>query len=415
MTPFEEGTRSRNGLSAPSRDQKVSPDVADEGDLRTSAPDVLFVVRHLSSYPDIIDGLKRLARAGLVRGQECIEVRPEDALQRADEYWKQIVDHVRDRQSEIVVFHHFHNRRLPDPRPVLRQLKSLSHRPIVAVTNGDAFCNKFLRPSFPRMFLQAAEEADIVFSSSMGAIADHLAKRSRSKVALMPHGACQARFGQVPSIARDVEPEFNAVFIGSNNRPRNPSRPYHWYARRRERLINLLTARFGSKFAVFGRGWEGLPSWQGPLPFEQQQVACQRAELVVGGVPFSSARYYTSDRVFIHIASGVPFVDVAVEGVETILRDGEHWHLVQSIREVADRCDELLCRPRAERLDAGRAAAEFVLAHHTIEERCRSMITLLGHHREAVVVRGDPPPLPDFDFFLPEVDRSIESPRASRW
>jgi hypothetical protein len=379
----------------------------------TTQPDVLYVVRNRSSYPDIIDGLRQLSRDGFVRSQECIEVRPADALERADEYWRQIVEHVRYRQTEIVVFHHFHNARLPDPRPVLRRLKDLPHRPIVAVTNGDAFCNGIFRPSFPRMFLQAAEEADVVFSSSMGAIADHLAHRSRSKIALLPHGACQARFGQQPPPAQDTEREFRAVFIGSNNRPRNPTRPYHWYARRRERLVKLLSARFGSKFAVYGRGWEGVPNWQGQLAFGEQQSACQRAELVVGGVPFSSARYYTSDRVFIQIASGVPFVDVAVEGVETILRDGEHWHLVPSVDQVADRCDELLCRPRSERLDAGRAAAEFVLDHHTVKDRCRSVITMLRLHRGALLTDSQPPP-PDFDFLLPEVDRSIELRRASR-
>jgi hypothetical protein len=382
-------------------------------DSQTSAPDVLYIVRHRSSYPDVIDGLKRLEGAGFVRGQDCLEVRPEDAQQRATEYWNQVVGHVGDRQTEIVVLHHFHNLRLPDPRPLIRRLKTLPHRPIVAVTSGDAFCNGILRPSFPTMFVQAAAEADIAFSSSMGKIGDYLASRSGNKVALLPHGVCQVRFPDPPPNLDDTQSEFKAVVIGSNNRPRNPTRPYHWYAKRRERLIELMTARFGSEFAVFGRGWNGLSSWKGPLLFEEQQAACRRAELVVGGVPFSSSRYYTSDRVFIQIASGVPFVDIAVEGVDTILRDGDHWHTVQSIEEVADKCDELLSRPRAERLDAGRAAAAYVLGRHTIERRCRTVIASLIRHRKALL-EGKPPPSPVLDFFLPEVDQSVELPRASR-
>jgi hypothetical protein len=379
-----------------------------------TAPDVLYIVKDRASYPDISDGLRRLVSQGVIRSQDCLEVRPNRALARTSNLWTEIVDHVRDRRTEIVVFHHFHSDDLPDPRPTLQELKGLSHRPIVALTNGDAFSNGIFRPAFPRMFVQGAEEADVVFSSSMGKTADHLARHSNGRIALLPHGACQVRFGMPPPPAQlGNKPEFRAVFIGSNNRPRNPSRPYHWYARRRQRLIRLMNAAFGCKFAVYGRGWEGVPNWQGPLSFAQQQAACQRAEIVIGGVPFSSARYYTSDRVFIQIASGVPFVDIAIEGVETILRNNEHWYLVPSLEEVADRCDDLLCRPRAERMEAARAAADFVLAHHTIEARCRSVVAELQRQR-AALVNHESPPIPLFDFFLPEVDQLHELPHASR-
>jgi hypothetical protein len=379
-----------------------------------TAPDVLYVVKDRASYPDITDGLRRLASQGVIRSQDCLEVRPGGTTARTSSYWTDIVNHVRDRRTEIVVFHHFHSDDLPDPRHTLQKIKELAHRPIVALTNGDAFSNGIFRPAFPRMFLQGVDEADVVFSSSMGRTADYLAHKSDRKIALLPHGACQVRFGMPPSPSQlNGKREFKAVFIGSNNRPRDPTRPYHWYAKRRERLVRLLSAAFGSEFAVFGRGWEGVPNWQGPLPFAEQQSACQRADLVVGGVPFSSARYYTSDRVFIQIASGVPFVDIAIEGVETILRDNEHWYLVPSLEEVVDRCDDLLCRPRAERMEAARAAANFVLAHHTIAARCRTVITELQRQRIALL-EGGPPPTPVLDFFLPEVNHQRELSDASR-
>jgi glycosyltransferase involved in cell wall biosynthesis len=379
----------------------------------TTAPDVLYVVRYRSTYPDIIDGLQRLESSGTVRGQACIEVKPDDARGQADEYWNQIVEHVEARQTDIIVFHHFHSPTLPDLRALFKRLKELPHRPVVAITSGDAFANAFLRPSFPEMFTAASREADVIFSSSIGEVGDYLAAKSGRPVALMPHGLCQARFGQPPPKPAGGARDFRAIFIGSNNRNRNPLKPYHWYARRRERLVKALSKKFGSSFAVFGYGWQGTPGWQGPLPFEEQQEACRRAELVVGGAPFSSARYYTSDRVFIQIASGVPFVDVAVDGIETILRDEEHWYLVPSVQEVVDRCDELLCRPRAERLAASYAAAEYVLSHHTIEDRCRSTIFMLQRYRESLLLRRLPPP-PQYDFFLPEVDQRVESSRASR-
>ena len=120
-----------------------------------------------------------------------------------------------------------------------------------------------------------------------------------------------------------------------------------------------------------------------------------------------------SDRVFNQVVSGVPFVDLAVEGVEQLLRDGEHWHLASSIDGVVDRCDELLTRPRRERTEMGVAAAEHVLAHGTTEQRVRSMIATLTELRRSRLEGAEPLP-PDLRFFLPEVDPAVEIPLATR-
>jgi hypothetical protein len=302
---------------------------------------------------------------------------------------------------------------LKDPRMRIEQIKALPHRPIVALTNGDAFFNGFFRPNFPKMFIQASQTADLVFSTSMGVIADHIEKHSDTPISLLPHGVCQARFGPLPARPMGTPQEFRVVFIGSNNRPRSPLKSYHWYARQRERMIRRFSARFGGRFAVFGHGWEGIEGWQGPIPFAQQHAACRRAELVVGGVPFSPARYYTSDRVFNHIASGVPFLDLAVEGVDALLRDGEHWHLAKSVDELLDRCDDLLSSSRPEREEFGVQAARYVFRTHSVEMRCRSLVSTMVASRNALNDGQSLPP-PDLRFLLPEVERHIELPLATR-
>lgn len=379
------------------------------------APDVLFVVRGRHdppTHPGVIHGLDRMTEDGTLRGASTIPVDLDDAIDRNAAYWRSIVDHVRERQTEFVVLHHYHSPRLPDPRPGIERLKSLPHRPLVALTNGDAWFEGFFRPKFPPMFLQAAEAADAVFSTSMGMLADQIVDRAAGRIALLPNGTCQARFGDPPR-ASPGRREFRVTFIGSSNRPRNPLRSSHWYSRHRERLVRRLSERFGTGFAVFGNGWHGVEGWQGPVPYEHQHAACQRADLVIGGVPFSRARYYMSDRTFNQIASGVPFVDLAVEGVETILRDGEHWHLATSIEQLLDRCDDLLTRPASEREAFGAAAAEYVLERHTEEARCRSLLRTLESLRRSLL-EGTPPPPPDLDFLLPEVDRAVELPLATR-
>jgi hypothetical protein len=320
---------------------------------------------------------------------------------------------VRRNHSELIVLHHYHSDHLPDPRPAIEHLRSLPSRPTIAVTCGDAFYNGFFRPALPRMFLQAAEVADVVFLSSMGDVADHICRSTTSPVALLPLGACQVRF-QVPAERGPRRrPEFRVVFIGSNNRSRSPFKSYHWYARRRERLVRRLSSRFGQGFGLFGHGWKGFSGWRGPTKFDEQAVVCRQSEVVVGGVPFSPARYYMSNRPFNQIISGVPFVDIAVAGIETILRDGEHWHLVSDIDAVVDQCEALLSLPPDVRREQGMAAAEFVAAHHTEVERCRSLIATLTGVRQANTP-GRQSMLPDLRFFLPEVDIQRELPLATR-
>ena len=44
--------------------------------------------------------------------------------------------------------------------------------------------------------------------------------------------------------------------------------------------------------------------------------------MIVGGVPYSNARYYASNRPFIQMTSGVPIVETPVPGVETLFGQG---------------------------------------------------------------------------------------------
>jgi hypothetical protein len=377
-----------------------------------SPPDVLCVVRSLASYPDVSESLRRLQHEGAIRGSSMIEVDPSGTRERQASDGERIISQVAERRTEFVVLHHFHSPRLVDPRAMIRTLRDLPHRPIVVLTNGDAFYDGTFGPRLPLMMRQAAEEVDAVLSTSMGRVADQLHRVAGGRVALLPNGLCPARFGSEPS-TRPRAAEFRVVVIGSNNRPRNLLRRYHWYARRRERLIRQLGRKFGSGFAIFGHGWDGVPGWQGPVPYAHQQLACRRADIVVGGVPFSPARYYHSDRVFAQIASGVPFVDLAVDGAGTMLRDGQHWHLASSLDEVLDRCDELLCRSAVERADLGAEAASFVMAKHSVQHRFRSLLRTMAGLREALTGGASLPP-PDLDFFLPEVDLSSELGAATR-
>lgn len=364
-------------------------------------------------HPGVDDALVELRRDGTLRGAHHVEVGANGRSGSADDRWTELVTEVRDRRIELVVLHHYHNDWLPDPRPLVTAVRASEHRPVVALSCGDPFVNGYLlRPSHPHVFRATCPTVDLVVTTSMGASADAIVRYGAPRVALWPLAADPGRFAG--SVRADrPRPEVDVVFVGSDNRSRNPGRGFFWFGRQRARLVEQLTARFGDRFAVYGNGWDGLPSARGPIAFDEQLEVCRRSRVVVGGVPFSRARYYSSNRAFIQILAGVPFVDVRVDGIERLLRDGEHWHLVDHADQVADRCEELLERSDGERDELGRLAAEHVLGHHTELSRWRGLIATLAELRDAGLTGRAPAP-PDLRFLLPEVDRATELPQATR-
>lgn len=365
-----------------------------------------------SAHPGIIDGYEQLIAGGEVAQLDVMPVLGPTGTERGGTFWQEALERALGHGTTLVVFQYYHSRHLPDPREAIRKLKALPSGPMVVTTLGDPFMNGYLgQPEVPRSFLQAAEASDLVTLTSMGVMADHVARHTSAPILLLPNGACQVRFGSLPERDGFSEPDFDVVFVGSRNSSRNPFRPYHHYGRKREELALALEKRFGNRFGLFGKGWEGRPSNQGPVPFADQASTAGRARVVVGGVPFSRARYYSSNRPFIQITSGTPMVDTAVPGVDRILKSGHHWILVDHERLVksVELTLELGDGPRAE---LGRQAANFVLQHHTQAQRVATLVENVRRLRaaRATGVRTEP----HLPFFLPDTDMSVEAQLASR-
>jgi hypothetical protein len=102
-----------------------------------------------------------------------------------------------------------------------------------------------------------------------------------------------------------------------------------------------------------------------------------------------------------------------VEGVDRLLRDGEHWHLADSPEGVVDRCRELLGLPDRDREQLGRTAAAFGRSGHTQAHRWLGLVRDLARLCHSLVA-GEAPAPPSLDFLLPEVDRTQELPLATR-
>lgn len=363
-------------------------------------------------HPGVIDGFDRLVASRKLAHVEVMPLFGPSGTRQGPAFWERVRQRALDHAATIVIFQHYHSLTLPDPGNAIERLKKLPSRPVIVTTCGDAVMNGYGgRPNPPPSFLASARASDLVALTSMGRLADSLQKWTTAPIVLLPNGICQVRFRPPQPSDLAAEREFDVAFIGSRNAARNPFRPYARAARQREALVRALARRFGRRFAVFGNGWGDLPAARGPIPFAEQHAAARRARVLVGGIPFSRARYYLSDRVFTQIGSGVPFVDTVVGGVDAILSPGEHWllappdRLVRAVESLLDETDATLQA-------RGSAAAHHIFGHHTQAHRMETLVEnalRIRDHRESGTIRG-----PYMPFLLPEVDQAREVPLATR-
>lgn len=330
-------------------------------------------------HPGYYYGFERLVREGALRAHAAIAYYQVVQQRGWAGLWAEAARAAQAMESDAIFLQWFHLGKIPDPTPGIVRLQSLPHRPTVFASLGDPFGRWSKR--VPQCFRAASRRSDVSFLTGMGYIAQQLRGWGSRNLVLMPNGCCQARFAS--PVQPSDNPQFDVVFIGSRLRPRNPLGHHFWVARRRVQLVEVFTRRYGRRFGLFGPGWEGNPSWQGPVAYNSQHQAYRDAAVALGGLPHAYHDYYTSDRVFIATASGVPLVDYAVPGVERILQPGVDWWLARDIAGMIAGCDRLLAMSAPERHALGQRARERTLASHTQYHRCREMVEIVRRVRAA--------------------------------
>lgn len=322
-----------------------------------------------------------------------------------DALYRHVVELTKARKFDVVFFHYFHNGGRPSPECCIRELKSLSPAPVVLSSVGDAFSNNCLPPYFPPEFKGASRAADITFATQMGKGVQKMLAWGAKRIILSPNSLCPVRF-----TAHEIDPkshrfDFDVVMIESRNGGGlNPLNNFFWKARQREQIVRALSHRFGKRFAVFGHGWGDLVSAQGPVPFDEQQNAMCRGRILVGGNPYTDSDYYSSNRLFFEVASGIPTVEWRVNRLEKILRADDQVYFAGTVEEIIATVERLL-KEDSERLYARAAcAAKEMVARHTQYHRLKFQLTVAREFQ----IHGDRMEIP-FDFFLPEVELKTES------
>lgn len=355
---------------------------------------VLYQARYpAQEQPGYYDGFERMVADGQLESHVPIGYLGVAESQGWRALWNDAYDAAGQSKVDAVLLQFFQSR-MPNPRQGILRIKNLPNRPLIFSSLGDPYGRWTYR--VPAAFRFASRLCDVSFLTGMGYIAQQLAAGGSQNLVLMPNGCCQVRFG-APRGDAYTQPDFKISFVGSRMSSSNPFSHFYWVARKRVEFVKAFTKRYGREFGLFGKGWEGNASWQGAVPYVAQHQAYQRSAVVLGGMPNAYHDYYTSDRVFIAAASGVPLVDYWVSGVDRLLEPGRDWWLARDLKEMFALCDMLLEMPTSERLTRAEETRKRILRHHTQYHRCVEMIEIVKTLREARR-QSRPAPLPELRF-----------------
>lgn len=294
------------------------------------------------------------------------------------EFYKEVLRQNEDFCPDLIFFQFFHCQGGMGIRECCKNLKEAKNKPLIFGSLGDLFYTgplKYLARPIPKVTLELAQNADAMFSTSMGNVADELVKNGARNVIFLPHAFCPEHFPdwEVPFFG---VPKYNITMLGSKGKwiTRSPLASFcnTW---KRRYVARLLSAEFGSGFSVFGHGWEG-PSATGTIPFKEQLHIYKQSRVVVDSpAPILETTYYASDRPFFMLASGTPMVYFYTPRFEKILKPDVHAKFVYNFNELVGACRQLSNIPR-DVVDAKRSEIQaFVKERHMVANRVDTILS----------------------------------------
>jgi hypothetical protein len=279
-----------------------------------------------------------------------------------DEIAKELVELAHEYCPTVVLW--YHTGRLAVGRDALARIRSGPGRPLFGYVEGDEY--HWLYKPAPRQMLSLAAACDAAFLVADAPLARELRRRGCGDVLYAPSATDDVRFGA--PLDPDADPEWDAVVVGSNVRPRLGGLRDWPGMRLRRAVVELLARRLGNRFAVFGPGWTG-PCAKGPIPFARQGEVYRNARVGVGtqALTIPPGRYAFSNRLPIMLGSGtlvayswgLGYEELFPPGNPLWFRDAEDaWRQVRELLDLDD--EEALAR----RLSGQRFALDaFAISH----------------------------------------------------
>jgi hypothetical protein len=341
---------------------------------------------------------EQLCSEGELEYYQCLPSLGADCQGVDNHVYQETIQQAEQIQADTIFLQFFHFKNMPDPAGMIASLRKIKTRPVIFVSAGDSF-GIWSRP-LPYSVKQASRFGDLTFLTGMGYVAEELRKNKGKNICLMPNGFCKIRFPRIEP-CRNYTCEWDVVCVGSNYKVRNPLSYLFYHKQVRIKQIKALSKRYGKRFALFGKGWEGFPCWKGPLPYEKQAAVFSQSRVVVGGHPGGFMNYYTSDRDFIALSTGCEFVEHWVPRTDRLFRNSLHWNLYRSHAQMLNIIDKRMNVSESENQEKRLATINYLHSKHSQYHRMKEMLRIAQEYREARDRKKQY--RPELDLFLPEV------------
>ena len=275
---------------------------------------------------------------------------------------------------DVIFFQHL-NDSYPVTRDYVASLKAIQSKPKFVWHDPDPY-GRFIKPIDATM-KAALAESDAAILVGLGYLAEHVRRAGAKRVLFAPHSYDDQRFAAPwqPTRIR----EHDAVMIANLPCLRRIPFLYLPGGRNRKVLSRAFHAAFGPRYAVFGagQGWKGEPYCKGPIPFEAQERAIRSSWLSVNWGQFDDIPFYSSDRLPISLAAGVPHITNRQRGYEHVFPDPQGLYFVESPAEALDVADMLLSMPREHLLEIGARGASYARERLHATRVYRDIVTSL--------------------------------------
>lgn len=269
---------------------------------------------------------------------------------------RDLLENARAFRPDVIFGQHLNNS-YPLTREFIRELKSIDSKPKFVFYEEDPYGRfvKRLDATLKAVF----SEADMSFIGGLGYLAhDALAAGARN-LRYAPHSYDNQRFGThwVPPRTRSVD----AVMIA--NLPCLKRIPWLHMPGGRDRKLTAraLNNALGNRFALYGggQGWEKEAYCRGTLPFNLQGKTIRDAWMSVNWGQFDEIAMYSSDRLPISLACGVPHITNWQPSYEHVYGSVPGLYAVKTPNEAADVALYLMSLSIDRRIELGLEAAAY--------------------------------------------------------
>jgi len=246
-------------------------------------------------------------------------------------------------------------------REYLQQLKRIPSSPKLVLYEEDPYGHFVKRLNATISAVLA--ESDMCFLGGTGYLAELAYKAGAKFVRYAPHSYDSRRFGTPwqPTLSRKAD----AVMIA--NLPCLKRIPWLFMPGGRSRKIaaQALYKQLGERFVLYGagQGWQGEPYCKGRIAFDKQGEAIRDAWMSVNWGQFDKIAMYSSDRLPISLACGVPHITNYQPGYEQVFNDIPGLFIIKHPLEVADVALYILSLTIEQRNELGYLAAQYAQKH----------------------------------------------------